>query len=59
MELLRGIDDTSSQTVPARFSYKAEEILWYAKFESLLAAPKDNSPISVDISRLDETTETR
>ena len=30
--LLKGFDDTFSQTVHTRFSYRADEVVWDAKF---------------------------
>lgn len=54
--LLTGIDETFSQRVHARSSYKAEEMIWGAKFESLFHLPKDleHGMLSIDVSRLSE-----
>jgi inward rectifier potassium channel len=51
--LLSGIDETFSQTVHTRSSYKADEIVWGARFSSLFNPPKPDGVLSVDISQLD------
>ena len=33
--LLTGVDETSEQTVHARTSYRADEIVWNARFRSV------------------------
>jgi inward rectifier potassium channel len=50
--LLSGIDETFAQTVHARSSYRAEEILWNMRFRSMFVKTDAQSHISVDISRL-------
>jgi inward rectifier potassium channel len=55
--LLTGIDETFSQTVHARSSYKADEILWDADFTSIFHHPVEDGPLSIDIHRLDEIRE--
>jgi inward rectifier potassium channel len=50
--LLTGIDETFSQTVQARSSYKADEIVWNAKFTDIYRRPRDGKSLSVDISRI-------
>jgi inward rectifier potassium channel len=52
--LLSGIDETFSQTVHARSSYKADEIVCNARFSSLFNPPKPDGVLSVDIGRLDQ-----
>lgn len=52
--LLRGVDDTFAATVHARTSYRAEQIVWNARFANIFSAPDDRGTLSVDISRLDE-----
>lgn len=49
--LLTGTDETFAQTVHARSSYKAEEIVWGARFTNLFNPPRDGV-LSIDISRL-------
>jgi inward rectifier potassium channel len=51
--LLSGTDETFEQTVHTRSSYRADEIIWNARFQSMfLIAPEPGSPVSVDISRV-------
>ena len=52
--LLNGFEETFSQTVHARSSYKADEVVWGAKFVSLFNPPDEEGVISVDIRRLHE-----
>jgi inward rectifier potassium channel len=56
--LLTGIDETFSQTVHARSSYKFHEIVWNAKFGSMFHLPenkpKNEGLISVDLGQLDQ-----
>ena len=52
--LLNGFDETFSQNVHTRSSYKAEEIVWGAKFRSTFNLPDDDGTISVDIRKLDD-----
>jgi len=49
--LLSGTDETFAQTVHARSSYKADEIVWGARFTNLFNPPKDGL-LSIDIGRL-------
>jgi inward rectifier potassium channel len=49
--LLSGTDETFAQTVNARSSYKADEVVWGARFTNLFNPPK-NGVLSIDISRL-------
>lgn len=51
--LLNGFDETFSQTVHTRSSYKAEEVLWGARFRSMFNPPEEDGTISVDIRKLD------
>lgn len=48
--LLSGIDDTFAQTVHARSSYRADEIVWHARFVSMFE--RGGSRLRVDISKL-------
>lgn len=52
--LLQGVDDTMSEPVHSRSSYKAEEILWNARFPSIIQQPTADRILSIDIDRLDE-----
>jgi len=52
--LLTGIDETFSQTVQARSSYKAEEIVWGARFQDVFRRPRDGGALSVDVGKLHE-----
>ncbi|MDP9122116.1 MAG: ion channel [Acidobacteriota bacterium] len=49
--LLTGIDETFSQQVHSRSSYKTEEIAWGAKFGNIWNPPRDGI-LSIDIGRL-------
>ena len=49
--LLTGIDETFSQTVNTRSSYKAEEIVWNAKFADIFVRG-DGNRLRIDLSRL-------
>jgi inward rectifier potassium channel len=50
--LLNGFDDTFSQTVHTRSSYKGGEIVWGAKFASMYNPSDDDGIVSVDVRRL-------
>jgi inward rectifier potassium channel len=50
--LLDGFEETFSQTVHARTSYKVAEIVWGAKFTSMFNPPDEAGEISVDIRKL-------
>jgi inward rectifier potassium channel len=50
--LLTGIDEALEQTVHARSSYRADEIIWNARFQSMFR-PADGR-VAVDISRVHE-----
>jgi inward rectifier potassium channel len=52
--LLNGFDETFSQQVHTRSSYKGEELVWGARFRSLFNAPEPDGTISIDISKLHE-----
>ena len=52
--LLNGFEETFSQTVHTRSSYKANEVLWGARFGSMFNPTDDEGVISVDIRKLDE-----
>jgi len=50
--LLNGFEETFSQTVHARSSYKSSEVVWGAKFKSMFMPPTEDGEIRVDIRRL-------
>ncbi len=50
--LLSAIDETFSQTVHTRSSYKAGEIKFGYKFANIYNAPENGEPISIDIRKL-------
>lgn len=52
--LLNGFDETFSQTVHTRTSYKGSEVVWGARFRNLFNPPAPDGTISIDISRLHE-----
>jgi inward rectifier potassium channel len=49
--LLTGIDETFSQTVHARSSYRADEVVWGAKFSNLYIQDEDGHIVGVDMDR--------
>jgi inward rectifier potassium channel len=52
--LLNGFDETFSQTVHTRSSYKPDEVICNARFKSILNIPTDDGLISIDIRKLHE-----
>jgi len=52
--LLSGIDEAFEQTVHARSSYRAEEIVWNARFQSMFLPVDARARVTVDISRVHE-----
>lgn len=50
--LLTGIDETFSQTVHARSSYRADEIMWNVRFADIFERAHDGQPLRIDIKRL-------
>jgi inward rectifier potassium channel len=50
--LLTGIDETFSQTVHTRSSYKAEEMVWDAKFSDIYRRPTADGELTADIRLL-------
>ena len=52
--MLSAIDETFSQTVFTRSSYKADEIKFGYKFANLYNNPQNGEPISIDIRKLSE-----
>jgi len=51
--LLTGIDETFSQTVHTRSSYKADEVLWNARFADIYNRDSDEQTLTIDVKRLD------
>lgn len=49
--LLTGIDETFSQTVHARSSYRAEELIWNARFSDVYVRDEEGHIVSVDMDR--------
>jgi inward rectifier potassium channel len=52
--LLSGIDEALEQTVHSRSSYRADEIVWNARFRSMFLPPDGRSQVKVDISLVHE-----
>lgn len=53
MVLLKGIDETFSQTVHTRSSYKAREMVWNTKFTDIYLREGPNI-VGIDLGRLSE-----
>lgn len=52
--LLNGFDETFSQTVHTRSSYKVDEVIVGAKFQNMFNPPDEDGTISIDIRKLDD-----
>src|SRR5262245_48248644 len=52
--LLSGIDEALEQTVHARSSYRADEIVWNARFQTMFLTSAEGAQVTVDISRVHE-----
>lgn len=52
--LINGFDETFSQTLHTRTSYKPDEIVWGAKFTTVFNPPQADGTVSVDIRKLHE-----
>jgi inward rectifier potassium channel len=50
--LLTGFDETFSQTVHARSSYLAEEVVWNARFADIFYRPADDGLLTIDVRKL-------
>ena len=50
--LLTGIEETFSQTVHARSSYRATDIVWGARFTDLFNRDADDGDLTIDVGRL-------
>jgi inward rectifier potassium channel len=53
--LLTGTDETFSQAVNARSSYRASEIIWDAKFSDIFVYDPEGRTAGIDIKRFHET----
>ncbi|MBI1809081.1 MAG: hypothetical protein HYR75_04225 [Gemmatimonadetes bacterium] len=52
--VVSGVDETFSQQVHARTSYRPEEVAWGAKFRNIFRPPDAHGSLSVDVGRIDE-----
>jgi inward rectifier potassium channel len=52
--LLRAMDDTFSQAVHCRYSYRYDEVLWGQKFRAMFDGTK-HSMVVLDLDKLDDT----
>jgi inward rectifier potassium channel len=52
-----GIDDTFSQTIHARWSYTADEIVWGGRFGDMLARDPAMGKVRVNLGALDHVIE--
>ena len=55
--LIKAYEETFAQTVHTRSSYRAEEIIFGAKFLPILK-PGDNNSVTVELNRINEYTTT-
>jgi inward rectifier potassium channel len=53
--LLTGMDETFSQVVNARSSYRASEIIWDAKFTDIFVYDPEGRMAGIDIKRFHDT----
>jgi len=51
---LHAFDETFSQTVQTRSSYRAEELVWGARFANIFNPPLPDGRLSIDVSKLHE-----
>ena len=52
--LFSGIDEAFEQTLHARSSYRANEIAWIARFQSMFLRTDTRACVSVDVGRVHE-----
>jgi inward rectifier potassium channel len=50
--LLTGVDETNEQTVHARTSYRWDEIVWNARFQSVFRGAARSQLLAIDVNRL-------
>ena len=53
--LLTGVEETFSQVVNARSSYRADEVIWNAKFADIFVYDLDGRTAGVDLNRFHDT----
>jgi len=51
--LLTGIDETFSQNVHTRSSYRGEDVIWNARFVNVFNSPTNSGELTIDVGRLD------
>ena len=51
--LVKAFDDAFSQTVYSRYSYKGDEVVWNAKFKSIIH-PRKNQKILLELDNIDD-----
>ena len=56
--LLTGFDETFAQTVHARSSYRADELVYGARFVSMFEHDEHDGLLSVDLTRIHEVLST-
>jgi inward rectifier potassium channel len=56
--LLTGIEETFSQTVHARSSYKPHEIVWNARFSDIFRRTDGDGPLTIDVGRIHQIEKT-
>ena len=54
MILVHAVDETYSQTVYTRSSYRFEEVVWGARFRDMFHVPLDGRPIGVTVEKIHE-----
>jgi inward rectifier potassium channel len=54
--LLTGMDETFSQVVNARSSYRANEVIWDAKFADIFVYDPEGRMAGIDMKRFHDTT---
>jgi inward rectifier potassium channel len=50
--MLNGFDETFSQTVHTRSSYKGEEVVWGARFRNMFNPPEPDGSVSIDVRKI-------
>jgi inward rectifier potassium channel len=50
--MLNGFDETFSQTVHTRSSYKGEEVVWGARFRNMFNPPEPDGSLSIDVRKI-------
>ena len=52
--MLTGFDETFSQNVHTRSSYRGDEVVWGARFRSMFNPARDDGALSIDVGKLHE-----